>query len=393
MEGFDAEPDGAPGDLTVRRYRRYAAGGAGVIWFEATSVLADGRSNPRQLYLNDGSVAAFARLVESVRSAARNTFGSAHVPLMVLQLTHSGRWSRPGGERQPIIVHHNPTLDDVLGIDSGFPTASDDELDGLQESFLRAAHLAAGAGFDAVDIKACHGYLVSELLAAFTRDGRYGGSVENRSRFLMETVRRVREEVSSILVTSRLNAYDGLPYPYGFGTDRDEPDTPDLEEPCLLLSELHRAGLSLANISVGVPYSKPHLGRPFSWPVRGSPPSPEHPLVGVARLLEIASRLQHLVSDLPLVGTGYSWLRQYFPQVAAGAISAGDVAVSGVGRLAFAYPDFARDLMEKGRLDPDKCCLACSGCTELMRAGGPTGCIVRDREFYRLPRRSGTRKD
>lgn len=393
MEGFDSEPDGAPSELAFRRYDRYGAGGAGLIWFEATAVVAEGRSNPRQLYLHDGSVAAFGRLVESTRNAARAALGPDHSPLLVLQLTHSGRWSRPGAARQPVIAHHNPTLDDIVGIDSEHPQIGDDALDRLQDDFVRAAQLAADAGFDAVDIKACHGYLVSELMATFTRDGRYGGSFENRTRFLMETTQRVREKVPSILVTSRLNAFDGLPFPYGFGVDRDDPAMPDLEEPRMLLNEFHGTRLALANISVGVPYSRPYLGRPYSWPVRGSAPSPEHPLIGVSRLLDIVGTLQHAVAALPMVGTGYSWLRQYFPHVAAGAITAGDVTIAGVGRLAFAYPDFARDLLERGKLNPEKCCLACSGCTELMRAGGPTGCIVRDREFYRLPRRGRDRKD
>jgi 2,4-dienoyl-CoA reductase-like NADH-dependent reductase (Old Yellow Enzyme family) len=315
------------------------------------------------------------------------------MPLLVLQLTHSGRWSRPSDCRKPLIAFHNSTLDELVGIDSEYPLVTDDDLGCLQEDFVRATRLAADAGFDAVDIKACHGYLVSELLAAFTREGRYGGSFENRTRFLVETALRVRDEVPSILVASRLNAYDGLPYPYGFGVDRNDPAKPDLEEPRALLSELRENRLSLANISVGVPYSKPHLGRPFSWPVRGSSPSPEHPLLGVSRLLDIVATLQHGVKALPMVGTGYSWLRQFFPHVAAGAVAAENVTLAGVGRLAFAYPDFARDLFEHGTLNPAKCCLACSGCTELMRAGGPTGCIVRDRDCYRLPRRSRARKD
>ncbi len=393
MEGFDAVVTGAPGELSVRRYERYAAGGAGTIWFEATAVVADGRSNPHQMYLHRGTVSDFARLVDATRSAARNALGPDHMPLLVLQLTHSGRWSRPSDCRKPLIAFHNSTLDELVGIDSEYPLVTDDDLGCLQEDFVRATRLAADAGFDAVDIKACHGYLVSELLAAFTREGRYGGSFENRTRFLVETALRVRDEVPSILVASRLNAYDGLPYPYGFGVDRNDPAKPDLEEPRALLSELRENRLSLANISVGVPYSKPHLGRPFSWPVRGSSPSPEHPLLGVSRLLDIVATLQHGVKALPMVGTGYSWLRQFFPHVAAGAVAAENVTLAGVGRLAFAYPDFARDLFEHGTLNPAKCCLACSGCTELMRAGGPTGCIVRDRDCYRLPRRSRARKD
>jgi 2,4-dienoyl-CoA reductase-like NADH-dependent reductase (Old Yellow Enzyme family) len=393
MEGFDADESGAPSELAFRRYRRYAAGGAGTIWFEATAVVAEGRSNPHQMYLHEGTIAAFARLADATVDAARAVCGTNHVPMLVLQLTHSGRWSRPSGIRRPVIAHRNPILDHLVGIDPDYPLVSDAELDLLQEDFVRVARLAADAGFHAVDIKACHGYLVSELLASFQRDGRYGGSFENRTRFLIETALRVRDEVPSLLVASRLNAYDGLPYPYGFGVDRDNAAVPDLEEPRMLLSEFHTNRIILANISIGVPYNQPHLGRPYSWPVRGSRPSPEHPLVGVSRLLDIVRILQHGVAALPMVGTGYSWLRQYFPHVAAGAIDAGEATIAGVGRLAFAYPDFARDLLERGSLDPDRCCLACSGCTELMRAGGPTGCIVRDRDMYKLPRRVGTRKD
>jgi 2,4-dienoyl-CoA reductase-like NADH-dependent reductase (Old Yellow Enzyme family) len=393
MEGFDAEVDGAPSDLTFRRYGRYASGGAGTIWFEATAVVADGRSNPHQLYLHDGTVDRFTALVNSTIEAARTSLGPDHIPLLVLQLTHSGRWSRPRKTRQPVVAHRNPTLDDLVGIAPDYALISDEELDRLQDDFVRAASLASGAGFHAVDIKACHGYLVSELLASFQRDGRYGGSFKNRTRFLVETTLRVRDEVPSIMVSSRLNAYDGIPYPYGFGSDRHDPAAPDLEEPRMLLSEFHSNRISLANISVGVPYNKPHLGRPYSWPVRGSTPSPEHPLVGVSRLLDMVTTLQHGVAALPMVGTGYSWLRQYFPHVAAGAIDAGNATIAGVGRLAFAYPDFARDLLEEGKLDPGECCLACSGCTELMRSGGPIGCIVRDREVYRLPKRDRKRKD
>ena len=385
MEAFDADPDGAPSEMALRRYRRYASGGAGLIWFEATAVVAEGRSNPRQLYLHDGSVAAFERLVAAARSAASSSWGTRHDPLLILQLTHSGRWSRPDGTSRPVIVHHSPTLDPLIGIGDQHRPITDDELDILQDGFVRAAQLAATAGFDGVDIKACHGYLCSELLAAFTRRGRYGGSFENRSRFLLDTMRRISAQVPGLMVTSRFNAYDGLQYPYGFGADRDDPDTPDLTEPAALFREIKTAGAPIANVSMGVPYHRAYLGRPFDRAVPGEAKSPEHPLLGVARLLDAAATLQKARPDCPLVGTGYSWLRHWFPHVGAAAVRTGRVAVVGVGRMAFAYPDFVRDLMQHGTLDPHKTCIACSGCTQLMRAGDSTGCVMRDTEFYRLP--------
>lgn len=392
MEGYDAEPDGAPGELAFRRYRRFAAGGSGLIWFEATAVAEEGRSNPRQLYLHEGNVAEFERLVTETRRAAAEGLGPDRNPLLVLQLTHSGRWSRPQGALRPLIAHHHDMLDAMVEIDETYPVVTDEELERLQGNFIDAAKLAASAGFDAVDVKACHGYLGSELLAAFTREGRYGGPFENRARFLVETLQRIRAEVPGILVASRVNVFDGLPYPYGFGVARDNPDEPDLAEPLALLEKLQGLGCEAANITLGVPRCRPHLGRPFNRAVPGSPSAPEHPLVGIARFLDLTARLQMGLPDLPLVGTGYSWLRHFFPYVGAAAVREGDVAIVGVGRMAFAYPEFARDLEEHGALDPRKCCVGCSGCSELMSAGGQTGCIVRDGDLYHLPKRVKRRK-
>ena len=385
MEAVDAEPDGAPGELAVRRYQRYAAGGSGLIWFEATAVVPEGRANPRQFFLHEHNLAEFRRLVTATRSAANDAMGSDHDPTLVLQITHSGRWSKPDGTPRPIVAHHNRTLDEMVGIDHDHPLISDEELDQLQATFVGAAKLAAMAGFDGVDVKACHGYLCSELLAAHTRDGRYGGALENRTRFLLETSRRIREEVPEVFVTSRVNAYDGLPFPYGFGVDRESEDKPDLEEPLRLFGQLQADGFPVVNVTMGVPYRRPHIGRPFNRAVPGGPAAPEHPLVGVARFQQVTGRLQSAYPGIPLVGTGYSWLRQFFPNVGAAAVSAGRVSVVGLGRMAFAYPDFAKDLIEHGRLDSRKSCVGCSGCSELMRASIESGCIVRDSELYCLP--------
>lgn len=389
MEGFDAATDGGPGELAFRRYRRYASGGSGLIWFEATAVVEEGRSNPHQLFLHEENVTDFRRLVAETRRAAAESLGPNQNPLLILQLTHSGRWSRPHGTRRPLIAHHFDLLDGMVGVDEAHPLVPDEELDRLQDAFVGAARLAASAGFDGVDVKACHGYLASELLAAFTRKGRYGGSLENRMRFLLETVERIRAEVSDLLVTSRLNVFDGLPYPYGFGVARDGSGEPDLAEPLILLERLKVLGCFLANISFGIPYRNPHLGRPFNRALPGSPSAPEHPLVGIARFQNLTGKLQKALPDLSLVGTGYSWLRHFFPHVAAAAVREGRVSMVGVGRMAFAYPDFARDLAAEGGLDPRKSCVGCSGCSELMKAGEHSGCVVRDGELYRLPRREG----
>ena len=380
MEGYDANPDGSPSDLTFRRYKRFASGGSALLWFEATSVVSDGRSNPHQLWLHSQSVNGFTRLVEETREEAMRSFGAGHDIYCVLQLTHSGRYSKPRGIPQPQVALVNPFLDkkkETLRI------FSDKELDRLQENFVDAALLAYQADFDAVDIKACHGYVINELLAAFDRqNSKYGGFFSNRVRFLTDVVKKIRQEVSQIDIAVRMNAYDGIPFPYGFGSSKDESEKIDLTEPKQVVLRLIQEGCSLFNITVGIPYLYPHLGRPFDRPLPGAVTPPEHPLEGISRLISITAELQKEFPDLPIVGTGYSWLREFFPYVGASLVNKNEAAFIGLGRSAFAYPEAPKDLMSKGFLDPKKVCISCSRCTEMMRMGGSTGCVMRDKEIY-----------
>lgn len=392
MEGCDADEAGAPSELSVRRYRRFASGGSGLIWFEAAAVSAEARSNPRQLLLNPANLGPFTRLVEATRRAAREGIGQRHDLLCLLQVTHPGRYCRNDDRPRPIIAQHNAILDPLQKLPPDHPLITDAELDRLQEEFVRAAVLASQAGFDGVDIKACHGYLVSELLAAHTRDGRYGGTFENRSRFLLETVRRIRNRLPDFIVTSRISGYDGLPHPYGFGGDPNDADSGGFEEARVLASRLEKLGCPLLNISIGNPYYQPHLGRPFDRPIVGRPRPDEHPLVGVARILRITGALQQAIPGLPIVGTGYSWLRQFFPNVGAAILREGKAAFVGIGRMALAYPECVKDLALHGKLDPAKVCLACSSCTQIMRDGGRTGCVIRDGGVYAVEYQQGRRR-
>jgi 2,4-dienoyl-CoA reductase-like NADH-dependent reductase (Old Yellow Enzyme family) len=258
---------------------------------------------------------------------------------------------------------------------------SDDELDRYQDKYVDAATLAEQAGFDAVDIKACHGYLVNELLAARTRKGsRYGETFENRTRFLSEITQKVRDRNPGLGLTVRLSAFDGIPG--GFGVSDDNPEDIDLSEPKELVRRLAQCNCSLFNITVGNPYEKPHLGRPFDHPLQGAPLPEEHPLEGITRLLRITSAFQKEFSDIPFVGTGYSWLRHFFPNVGAAVLQRGEAALIGLGRSSFAYPDAPKDLMNSGALDPGKVCISCSRCTELMRNGHESGCVMKDKEIY-----------
>ncbi len=383
MEGCDGTREGAPDELTFRRYRRFAAGGAGLLWFEATAVVHEGRANPRQILINEKNYDGFARLAEGALLSARESMGESHRPVMILQLTHSGRYSKPEGKPAPIIAHHSEALDFQHDLSADYPLISDDELERLIDRFVEAAALAQRVGFDGVDIKSCHRYLVAELHASFTReDSRFGGSFENRTRFVRTVASRILNEVPGLLVGLRMNAYDAIPYPYGFGVDRDDYTRPDLSEPAALISSLRDEGISIANITIANPYYNPHYGRPYDEPAADGYIPDEHPLEGVARIVNIAGEIQRRNPGFPIVSTGYSWLRQFAPYFAAAALAAGKSTFAGFGRNAFAMPQFAKALIEDGALDPTEVCITCSSCTQIMRDGGRAGCVVRDGEIY-----------
>ncbi len=394
MEGCDGDALGRPDKLTFRRYERFAAGGAGLIWAEAIAVVQEARANPGQLWLHQGSKEAFAAMVRRAREKAAEANGAGHRPVMIAQLTHSGRYSKPGPAPKPMIPQRDPYRDPMTPqpkpdtnrksrIPDDYPLITDEYLDRLQDAYVEAARIACEAGFDAVDIKSCHGYLINELHACYNRPGKYGGSFENRTRFMLEVVDRIRGELGDkIRIVTRMGIYDAIPYPYGWGVDKKDYTKPDLTEPKRLIGLLRQRGVRLINVTIANPYYNPHVGRPFNEPIIGGYAEPEHPLVGVARLVKVTGEIQKEFPDMAFVGTGYSWLRTLFANVGAANKTNGLVTLIGAGRMGFAYPDFARDILRDGRMYPEKVCVGCSACTQIMRDNGRTGCVVRDNETY-----------
>ncbi len=377
MEGTDGTECGSPGELTRRRYLRFAAGGAGLIWFEAVATAEEVRASARQLMLTKNNLDSFSRLVDEVKTEGLKKNGYA--PLIIMQATNSGRYSKPHGYPEPLIAYHNPRLEDTPLLDERILT--DDALKAYEERFGPAAHLAQAAGFDGMDIKCCHRYLACELLSAYTRPGMYGGSFENRTRFLLNSYRAAQSNITgSFFLTSRLNVYDGFDYPYGFGVKPDGGLVPCYDEAIrlvgILKDEMH---IPLLNVTMGNPYKNPHVNRPYD---HGNYVPDEHPLVGIARMMDGVSKIQRTYPDLPVIGSAFSYLRQFSPRLAAGMVSQGRCAMAGFGRLAFADPDFPNKILAGQPLD--KPCVSCGGCAQLLRAGSPAGCVVRDREFYSL---------
>jgi 2,4-dienoyl-CoA reductase-like NADH-dependent reductase (Old Yellow Enzyme family) len=410
MEGCDGTLDGRPDELTFRRYRRFGAGGAKLIWGEACAVLEEGRANSRQLLLTEETAPDLARLLQECRQAHREAFGSDEDLVVGLQLTHSGRYSY----RRPLLAFHDPILDPrtvtekATGrtADADYPLLDDDYLKRLVDHYAAAARLAYRIGFQFVDVKQCHRYLLSELLAARTRPGPYGGSLENRTRLARDIITRLRADVPGLTVATRLNVFDSIPYrkrPGGdegepcpwrppvlsaWGARADNPLEPDLTEPLQWVGEMARLGVALVNVSMGSPYATPHVIRPFEYPPPDGYETPEHPLLGVDRHFRLAGQVQQAFPGLPVVGSGYSYLQEFLPHAGAANVRDGRVTFVGVGRAALPMPDFARQVQENGKMDRKRICRTFSYCTALMRSKHnelgqfATGCPPFDKEVY-----------
>jgi 2,4-dienoyl-CoA reductase-like NADH-dependent reductase (Old Yellow Enzyme family) len=407
MEGWDANRDGTPSAHTLRRWHNFGLSGAKLIWGgEAAAVEPDGRANPNQTLATAGNRGGLRELLDTLRASHRQRFARDDDLLVGLQLTHSGRFCRPNRkELQPRIAYHHPLLDAKFGIDAHDTSVvlTDGDVEALIDRFVEAAKLASQVGFQFVDVKACHGYLLHEFLSARRRPGRFGGDLEGRSRLLLMIIGRIRDELPGLLVGVRLSVFDTLPYktsrsvgeplpyadliPYqfGFGVDAQDPRQYDLREPIELLRRLAAAGVAMVNLSCGSPYYNPHIQRPAIFPPSDGYQPPEDPLVGACRQIQVSRQCKQAVPDLPMVGTGYSYLQDYLPHVAQGVVREGWIDFVGLGRMVLAYPEMPADCLHHGRLERKRICRTFSDCTTAPRNGLVSGCFPLDPYYKALP--------
>ncbi|MGH9230016.1 MAG: NADH:flavin oxidoreductase [Acidimicrobiales bacterium] len=404
MEGWDGEADGRPSELVRRRWRRFGASGAGMVWAEATAVRPDGRANARQLVIDATTVDDLSALRAELVAAHEQAGGRAGGPVVGLQLTHSGRWSRPDGEPRPRVAYRHPLLDDRVGAGAA-AVLSDDELDGLVEAFVQAAALAHRAGFDFVDVKHCHGYLAHELLSAVDRPGRYGGDLDGRARFLREVVDGVRAEVPALGLAVRLSAFDLIPhvtgtdgrgvparpasdgtYPYAFGGDGSGVAV-DLGEAHELIRRCAAWGVSLVSVTAGSPYYTPHIQRPAYFPPSDGYQPPRDPLFEVARLAAVTAELAAAHPGVAVVASGLSYLQQWLAHAGQALVRSGGAALVGYGRMALSYPDLPADVLAGRPLDTRRICRTLSDCTTAPRNGLVSGCYPYDPFYKGLPER------
>lgn len=402
MEGWDGTNDGRPTDLVRRRWSRFGASGAGLIWGgEAVAVDPAGRANPHQLTINDHSVADLSALRDIVLAAHPCSVDGGPAPTIGLQLTHSGRWSRPEGAPAPRTAYVHPLLDQRVGAD-GDSVLTDTELDDLVERFVAAAVVARDAGFDFVDVKHCHGYLLHELLSAHDRPGPYGGSFDGRTTFLRRVVDGIRRDAPGIDVGVRLSVFDVVPHVAGpDGAGVPQADGPyrhafggdgtglgiDLTEThafCELLVEL---GIHLLCVTAGSPYYCPHVQRPAFFPPSDGYQPPRDPLWDVARLQQVTRDLTAAHPELVVVGSALTYLQDHLANVAQELVAQGWMDVVGLGRMALSLPELPAQVLAGDPLDRRHVCRTFSDCTTAPRHGLVSGCWPLDEHYKAMPER------
>jgi len=412
MEGWDCLEDGRPSELTKRRWQRFGVSGAKLIWgAEACTVCEGGKGNPRQLLLNEHTLADIADARQLLADTHLKHFGRNDDLFIGLQLTHSGRFARP----KPKIVYNHPILDGQFGIEKDYPPLTDDEIKQIIQQTIDTAELAEKAGFDFVDIKHCHGYLGHEFLSAHTRPGPFGGSFENRTRFLTETISGIKAKTPGLKIGVRLSIFDFPPfikkqndvgepnrisddYPFAFGADRTGLRI-DLTETIKLLDLLYNIDVKLICATAGSPYYNPHVTRPAMSPSSGGYLPPEDPLVGVARMINATAELKKKRPDMIIIGSAYTYLQHWLPNVAQAVIASGMADAIGLGRMMLAYPDIVADILNAKPLDTKRICITDSDCTTAPRNGIVSGCYTRDGfyktrpEYKDLNKVKKTRKD
>ena len=408
MEGWDGTDRGGPSELTLRRWRRFGNSGAALVWGgEAFAVREDGKANPRQLCLHDGSEGELASLLTALRQGRAEKGLVPDGALVGLQLTHSGRFSRPHGPFAPRIAQRHAILERRYPLPDGTEALTDGELDGIGERYVAAAVVAQRAGFDFVDVKACHGYLLHELLACRARRGNYGGeALADRMRFFERVVRAIQAACPGLAIATRLSAadlgafhkdpatgrgvrtdlpgFDAARHAFNWIEDANAPHL-ELDEATRFFARCAELGVELGNITMGSPYWNPHLQRPAAYPPSDGYQPPDDPLRFVATHLRATRQLARAVPKVAFVGTGYTYLQEWLPHVAQWAVARGDAAFVGLGRMLLSYPELPHDVLEGRPTQTKMLCRTFSDCTTAPRNGMVSGCFPLDPLYKAMP--------
>ncbi len=346
MEGNDSNK-GAVSERAIKRYTRLAEGKWGVIVIEALSVSPDALARKNQIVINRDHLPGLTKLVTEMKKADPET-------LVLFQITHSGRksgkdFSRPTALYDPAPHEHLLTTE---------------EIDEIQRGFIEATLIAEEAGADGVDFKLCHGYFGCEMLRpANQRDDKWGGSFENRTRFLTESIPEIKSRLTrgDFILGSRISYYEGIRG--GCGTASADDALEDFTEMDKLLELMCSLGLDYVNVSAGIPGVTSEITRPTNtskW--------------FYLHQFRYARRVKQLIGDrMSVFGSAYSVLKEESIAAAEENLNHGDIDFAGWGRQTLADPLFVKHLIEKENVDY---CKLCSGCSKLMIKQEEVECIM-----------------
>ena len=367
MECNDSDEFGNPTELTFKRYRDLAEGGAGVITVESLTVSPRSRARKNQLEITERNADALAKLVKEIRNINDTS-------LIIFQINHSGSISNGNFSE---VVSYYPTEDASVTI------LTDENVEEIKHWFINAAVIAYQAGADGIDFKQCHGYFCGQLLRpANTKNGRFGGSFENRTRFFREAVEQMKREVAddAFILGARVSMYEGIIG--GIGTAGPKAVSEDLTESLAFVRLIEESGFHFINVSSGIPVFTGEICRPTK----------SYPL-GIYRHFTWTEAVKRTV-NIPLIGTGYSYLRDGKNRLpgkdldkksllywAVKNISDRHADMVGIGRQSLADPHFTKKAL-RGDLDGINYCIACGGCSTLLASQARVGCTVYD-PFYK----------
>lgn len=236
------EPDGRPTRKLADCYQTLARGGVGLVITGYAFVRPEGRQSPRMI---GSHTDAYAQEMKMLADAVHSEGGK-----VCMQLVHTG------GQTTSKIIGRLPLAPSTVKVDQFFETPAamtKQEIAEVVSAFGAAAKRAKGSGFDAIQLHAAHGYLINQFLSPLTnrRTDEYGGSIENRSRFMMDVYKNVRDEVGrGFPVLIKLNGSDNLEGGLS------------IEDAVRIAAMLDSEGIAAVEVSGGTPASGP-LGGPI----------------------------------------------------------------------------------------------------------------------------------
>ena len=363
MEGNDGENGGRPSERTVNRYIELAKGGWGAVQAEATSVTETSLARVNGMIINRRNLDSFKKLVDSFRKH------NADCPLF-LQITHSGERSGAFSEK----VTATPGVQKNDGSqNAGARYLSTDDIERIKDLFIEGALLSEEAGIDGIDFKMCHGYLGGELLRpANVRDDKWGGSFENRTRFLREGIGEIKARLRSkdFILGSRFSMYEGIRG--GCGSAGADEIIEDIREMLDVVRVMDDLGMDFANVSAGIPALTSSITRP----TKISKNMVFHHLRYAKAVKELVKKENRAIK---VIGSAYSTFKDEVLPVMEEMLTKEYADACGFGRQIFADPHTPGKIAAGEKVN---WCVLCSGCSKLMIAQVNDGCIVYN-DYYR----------